>query len=150
MRSREMSGSQKKMILTGRVLTGLAVLFMLMDGVMKLFKPAFVVEASAQMGYPEAMLPGIGLALIICTAVYVIPRTSIFGAILLTGYLGGAVASKLRIGAGWFDVAFPVLFAALIWSSLWLRDRRVQSMIRLSGEATPAQSNNHTELAMNH
>ncbi len=135
MRSASTDGNSKKMVMTGRILTSLAVLFMLMDGVMKLFKPAFVVEASSQMGYPEAMLPGIGVALIICTAIYIIPRTSIFGAILLTGYLGGAVASQVRIAAGWFEVAFPVLFAALIWSGLWLRDQRLQSLLTLSGEA---------------
>ena len=114
---------------TGRILSGLAVAFFLLDGVMKLFKPAFVVEANRQLGYPETDIVGIGCLLLACTLLYVFPRTSILGAILLTGYLGGAVASKVRIGAGWFDVMFPVLFGVLVWCGLWLRDIRVRSML---------------------
>jgi hypothetical protein len=79
----------------GRIVSGFAVLFFLMDGVMKLMKPDVVVKATVQeLGYPESEIVGIGVLLLACTLLYVIPRTSILGAILLTGYLGGAIASR--------------------------------------------------------
>jgi hypothetical protein len=114
----------------GRILSGLTVLFFLMDGVMKLWKPAVVVESTVrELGYPESDIVGMGVLLLICTFLYVLPRTSILGAILLTGYLGGAVASKVRIDAGWFDLAFPVICGALVWSGLWMRDIRVRTLL---------------------
>jgi hypothetical protein len=119
----------KKLLWTGRIVSGLAALFFLMDGVMKLFKPAVVVEATRQLGYPESDIIGIGVLLLICTLLYLFPRTSILGAILLTGYMGGAVASQVRIGAGWFNVAFAVLFGVLVWAGLWLRDVRVRNLL---------------------
>jgi hypothetical protein len=119
----------KKLLWTGRILSGLAVLFFLMDGVMKLFKPAGVVEATVRLGYPESDIVAIGIVLLACTLLYIIPRTSILGAILLTAYLGGAVASQVRVGAGWFNVVFPVIFGALTWSGLWLRDTRVRTFL---------------------
>ena len=119
----------KKLLWTGRVLSGLAVLFLLVDGAMKLAKPAVVVEATQQLGYPESYIVGIGLLLLTCTVLYIFPRTSILGAILLTGYLGGAVASQVRAGNGWFNVVFPVIFGVLIWSGLWLRDIRVRGLL---------------------
>ena len=124
--------TSSKQLWAGRAVTGLTALFMLVDGVMKIVKPAAVVEATVQMGYPVATLTGIGLALIACTLLYVIPRTSIFGALLLTGYLGGAVASQVRAGAGSFELVFPVLFAVLAWGGLWLRDQRVRRILALA------------------
>jgi hypothetical protein len=101
-----------------------------MDGVMKLFKPSFVVEASVnRLGYPESDIVGIGVLLLGCTALYVIPRTSILGAILLTAYLGGATASQVRAGTGWFNVMFAVTFGVLVWIGLWLRDGRVRTLL---------------------
>jgi hypothetical protein len=105
------------------------VLFLLVDGVMKLAKPAVVVEATRQLGYPESDIAGIGLLLLACTVLYIFPRTSILGAILLTGYLGGAIASQVRAGNGWFNVVFPVIFGVLIWTGLWLRDIRVRGLL---------------------
>ena len=120
----------KKQLWTGCILSGLAALFFLMDGTMKLLKPAIVVEATVrQLGYPESDIVGIGIVLLACTLLYIFPRTSILGAILLTGYLGGAVASKVRIGGGWFDVMFVVMFGALVWGGLWLRDIRVRALL---------------------
>jgi hypothetical protein len=113
----------------GRILSGLVVLFCAMDGVMKLMKPAPVVTATVQMGFPESEIVGIGVVLLACTLLYAIPRTSILGAVLLTGYLGGAVASQVRIGAPPFSMAFPLIFAALAWGGLWLRDDRVRKLI---------------------
>ena len=120
----------KKQLWTGCILSGLAALFFLVDGAMKLLKPAIVVEATVrQLGYPESDIVGIGIVLLACTLLYIFPRTSILGAILLTGYLGGAVASKVRIGGGWFDLAFVVMFGALVWGGLWLRDIRVRALL---------------------
>ncbi len=123
------TGRSKPQIWTGRVLGALAVLFFLMDAGMKLFKPPFVVQATLQLGYPESTIVGIGVTLLICTVLYVIPRTAVLGAILLTGYLGGAVATNVRAGTPLFNLVFPVLFAAMVWISLVLRDKRVQSVL---------------------
>ena len=105
------------------------MLFFLIDGGMKLFKPPVVVEAPRQLGYPESEIVGIGIVLLTCTLLYVIPRTSILGAILLTAYMGGAAASQLRIGAGWFNVMFAVTFGVWVWGSLWLRDIPVRTLL---------------------
>lgn len=119
----------KSRLWTGRALGMLAVLFLVMDGGMKLFKPPFVVQATIQLGYPESTIVGIGIALLISTALYVIPRTSVFGAILLTAYLGGAVATNVRAGTVLFNIVFPVLFAIIIWASLVMRDRRLENIL---------------------
>ena len=96
---------------------------------MKLSKPTVVVEATRQLGYPESQIPGIGILLLACTLLYIFPRTAILGAVLLTGYFGGAVASQLRVGNALFNVAFPVIFGVLVWSGLWLRDVRVRTLL---------------------
>jgi hypothetical protein len=114
----------------GRVMSTLAALFLFMDGGMKLFKPPVVVQATLQLGYPESTIVGIGIALLASTLLYVIPRTSLFGAILLTGYLGGAVASNVRVATPLFNILFPVVFAALVWGGLWLRDRRLRQLLK--------------------
>jgi DoxX-like family len=111
----------KGQLWTGRALTILAVLFLVFDGVMKLILPPQVIQSAAPLGYSVSSLPGIGIALLLCTALYVIPRTAVLGAALLTGYLGGAVASMVRIHAPAFELVFPFLFAIIIWASLWLR-----------------------------
>src|SRR4051812_37077025 len=94
---------------TGRALSSLVVLFLAMDGGMKLFKPPFVVEATVQLGYPESTIVGIGVALLFGTALYAIPRTALWGAVLLTGYLGGAVATNVRAAMPPFNLVFPIL-----------------------------------------
>jgi hypothetical protein len=121
----------KGMLWTGRILSILAALFLLMDGVGKLIKPAPVVEATVQLGYPESVILGLGIVLIASTVLYLIPRTSVLGAVLLTGYLGGAVSTHVRVGAGLFPVLFPVLLGALIWGGLFLRDPRLRALIPL-------------------
>lgn len=135
--SRKDSG---KMILAGRFLSVLTALFMLFDGVMKIVKPSQVLEANIRLAYPPSSLSGIGVALIASTLIYLIPRTSIPGAILLTGYLGGAVASNVRAGSGWFETIFPMLFAALVWGGLVLRDRRLRSLL-IGRDAAPVTNN---------
>ena len=119
----------RKRLWTGRVLTGLAGAFLIMDGGMKLFKPPFVVQSTVQLGYPESTIVGIGVALLACTLLYLIPRTSILGAILLTGYLGGAIASNVRAAQPLFNMAFPIIFAFVVWGGVWLRDARLQQFL---------------------
>lgn len=122
----------------GRIVSGLPALFLLVDGVMKLFKPAVVVEATVNLGYPESTIIPIGVVLIICTVLYLIPATSILGAILLTGYLGGAVATHVRTGESLFSIVFPVIFGIFIWLGLYLRDARLRTLVPL--RASVAQS----------
>jgi hypothetical protein len=123
--------ASKKMLWAGLILSWLPALFLLVDGVMKLIKPAPVVEATVKLGYAESILLGLGIVLITCTVLYLIPRTSVLGAILLTGYLGGAVATHVRAGEGWFPVLFPVFFAILLWGGIYLRDERLRALIPL-------------------
>ena len=119
----------KRALWVGYVLSGAAVLFFLVDGVMKLLKPAVVVEATTQLGYPVSDIVAIGMILLACTVLYSVSRTSILGAILLTGYLGGAVASQVRAGNGWFNMIFKILLGGLVWGGLWLRDYRVRAVL---------------------
>lgn len=121
----------KKMLWAGRVISAIPILFLLLDGVAKLFKPAPVVEATVRLGYSETVIIGLGVLLLVCTIVYVIPRTSILGAILLTGYLGGATATHVRVGDSLFPVLFPSLIGMLIWGGLYLRDERLRALIPL-------------------
>ena len=114
----------------GRIISALASLFLLVDGIMKILKPVVVVKATLQLGYPESAILGIGATLLVCTVLYVVPRTSTLGAVLLTGYLGGAVASNVRAGMPVFNRAFPMIIAGLVWGGLWLRDIRVRNLFR--------------------
>jgi hypothetical protein len=117
---------------TGRIMSALPALFLLVDGVGKLIKPAPVVEGTVQLGYPESVLLGLGIVLLTCTILYTIPRTAILGAILLTGYLGGAIATHVRVGSPLFShILFPVYLAVLIWGGLYLRDERLRALIPL-------------------
>ena len=116
----------------GYVVTALPVLFLLLDGVMKLFKPSFVVDATTQLGYQENLIVPIGVVLVTCTVLYLIPTTSVLGAILLTGYLGGAVATHVRVEGGAFPILFPVIWGVLAWGGLYLRDSRLRALIPLS------------------
>jgi hypothetical protein len=123
------SASSTAVLWIGRVLSILVSLFMLLDGVMKLFKPQFVVEATTKLGYPETVILPLGVILIASTVLYIVPPTAVLGAILLTGYLGGAVASHLRAGDDWFPVLFPAVFGVLIWLGLYLRDSRIRAIV---------------------
>ena len=118
----------------GRIMSWLTALFLLVDGVMKLFKPAVVVEATVKLGYAENIILPIGIVLTVCTILYLIPRTAVLGAILLTGYLGGAVATHVRVGEGLFPISFPIIFGVLLWGGLYLRDNRLRTLIPLHQE----------------
>ncbi len=118
---------------TGRILSGLAIAFLLFDGVTKFFMdklPPEALEAGAALQWPVEKMPLVGTLLLVSLLLYVIPRTSIVGAVLLTGYLGGAIASHVRVGNPLFShTLVPVYFAVLIWLGLYLRDPRVRAMI---------------------
>ncbi len=123
--------SLKATLWIGRIMSALPALFLLVDGVMKLVKPKFVVDATVQLGYPENVIVGLGIVVLACTIIYLIPRTAVLGAILLTGYLGGAVATHVRTEEGLFPICFPVVFGALLWGGLYLRDARLRTLVPL-------------------
>jgi hypothetical protein len=114
---------------TGLVMSGLPALFLLVDGVMKLFEPAVVVDTTVLLGVPEAVILPLGAVLLASTVLYLVPRTAVLGAILLTGYLGGAVATHVRVGAGAFPILFPAIIGGLLWGGLVLRDPRLAALL---------------------
>lgn len=115
----------------GRVMSAVPALFLLVDGAMKLVKPEPVVKATVELGYPESVIVGLGIVLLACLVLYLIPQTAVLGAILLTGYLGGAVATHVRVGAGLFPISFPVVMGVLLWGGLVFRDDRLRNVIPL-------------------
>ena len=118
---------------TGRVLSALAVIFLAFDGSIKLMKLPVVIDATAQLGFPRDSILVMGLLLVACTLIYVIPRTSVVGAVLLTGYLGGAVAAQMRVGHPAFEVVFPIIVGSIVWIGLFMRDQRVRALIAPRG-----------------
>ncbi|HXQ27552.1 MAG TPA: DoxX family protein [Candidatus Acidoferrales bacterium] len=122
----------KKMLWTGRIMSAVVVLFLLFDSTLHLLKPPQVLEAFVRLGYPENLSVVIASIELVCIVLYVIPGTSVLGAILLTGYLGGAVASHLRVGSPLFSEAlFPIYFGVLVWGGLYGRDARLRALIPL-------------------
>lgn len=120
--------TSKRILWAGRIISALPVLLLLFSAVMKLVKPPEVVEGFTRLGYAESLALGIGILELVCTVVYVIPRTSILGAILLTGYLGGATATHVRIGEPFFA---PIILGVLVWGGLFLRDEQLRELIPL-------------------
>jgi hypothetical protein len=115
----------------GWTATALAALFLVFDGVTKLAGVQPVVEAMQRLGYPQATASPIGLILLACVGLYLLPRTALLGAVLLTGFLGGAISAHVRIEDPLFShTLFPVYVAALVWGGLYLRDARVRAMLR--------------------
>jgi hypothetical protein len=117
------------MLWTGRILSALAVLFLTFDATIKLFNIQPVVDASRLLGLPVDLAPALGVILLACLAIYLLPRTAALGAVLLTGYLGGAIAIQARVGAEPFSLVFPVILGALLWGGLYLRDKRVRALV---------------------
>ncbi len=131
------TGSATAKIRVARVVGSLLVLFLLIDGAGKVLRLAPYVEGTARVGYPASCLIPLGLALLACTILYVVRRTAILGAVLLTGYLGGATATHVRMGESFL---FPVAFGVLLWVCLYVRDERVRTLLlprqRDAGETT--------------
>src|SRR5713101_3407462 len=123
--------ASNKKLWAGRILSALAVLFLLFDGVVKMMRIDAVVESMAHLGYPINLAFGLGVLQLALVALYLIPRTSVVGAILWTGYLGDAISTHLRVGDPFFThTVFPIYIAALIWGGLYLRDHRVSALVR--------------------
>jgi DoxX-like family len=121
-----------KSIWAGRVLSGLVIAFLLLDGAMKLVPAEVVLDTMKQLGWPSDISTArmLGLLTLVSAALYAIPRTAMLGAVLATAYLGGAVATHVRIGSPLFShVLFGVYLGVMLWGGLWLRDPRVRAMI---------------------
>lgn len=123
--------SSSKFLWTSRIIRGIIVLFLLFDSITKLLRVPQVVAAAAPNGFTVRELVGIGALLLICTAIYVIPNTSVLGAILLTGYLGGATFANVHFGMPVLVVFLPVVFGILIWLGIFLREPRLRALIPL-------------------
>lgn len=119
------AATSKKALWAGRIVSALVIAFLLFDSITKLIKVPQVIEASVRIGFPVSALSTIAGILLGCTVLYAVPRTAILGAVLLTCYLGGAVAIQLRAGSTVFETVFPMLFGVLVWLGAYLRDRTI-------------------------
>lgn len=117
------------MLWTGRIITVLVGLFLLFDSGVKLIKAPSAVQGTIQLGYPETAIVPIGVTLLVSLVLYLVPRTSILGAILLAGYLGGATATMVRVSSPW--VPMPVVVGMLVWAGLYFRDPQLRTLIPL-------------------
>jgi len=119
-----------KAIWTGRIVSGIAVLFLAFDAILKLMNLPEAVKGTEQLGYKASVIVPLGILQLIILIIYLIPRTSVLGAVLWTGYLGGAIATHVRVGNPLFThILFPVYVAVLLWLGLWLRDRRLRELL---------------------
>ena len=121
----------KARLRTGRGLSGLLAFLLALDALGKFLRPEPVVKGTLELGYPESVIVPLGVVLLASVVLYALPRTALLGAILLTGYLGGAVATHVRVGAGMFPICFPIVFGVLLWGGLFLRDGRLRELIPL-------------------
>ena len=119
-----------KLVWVGRIISGLMIAFLLLDGGIKILKLPAAVEGTARLGYPTSLVQPIGILALVCVLLYASPRTAVLGAILLTGYLGGATATQVRVQDQWF--LFPVVLGMLVWAGLYFRDERLRALIPLS------------------
>ncbi len=116
----------------GRILGTLPAILLMVNSAISLSKPPYVVEGTLKMGYPESAIIPMALAALLSTLLYLIPRTSVVGAILLTAYFGGAVATHVRAGDPPFLIAAPIVFAVIFWAALWLRNANLRALIPLT------------------
>jgi hypothetical protein len=127
--SQPSAGRTPASVRAGRILTGLVVLFLLFDCSIKIAAAKAAVEGTVKVGYPEHTVFPVGLTLLVCVILYVIPSTAVLGAILMTGYLGGATATMVRIENAWYF--FPVALGVLAWLGLYLRDEQLRALVPL-------------------
>jgi hypothetical protein len=125
----QLAPASKTSLWAGRIVSALVVLFLLFDAGMKLLNLPPAVEGTAKLGYPASVVVPLGMVLLACVLLYIVPRTSILGAILLTGYLGGATATNVRVQNPW--ILFPVGIGVLVWAGLYLRDEGLRTLIPL-------------------
>ena len=124
------AGTSSRMRWTGLVMSGLVIAFLLLDGVIKLVPIAAVTETLAALGYPPGLERGLGVLTLVCTLLYAVPRTSVLGAILLTGLFGGAMATHLRVGSPLLShLLFGLYLGLLVWGGLYLRDARLRTLM---------------------
>ena len=122
--------SSRAQVITGRVLSTIAVLFLAFDTIFKFVRPPEVVKGTTELGWPEDVILPLGIICLVMLVLYLIPRTAFLGALLWTGYLGGAVATHVRIHNPLFThILFPVYVALLLWGGLWFRDRRLRALL---------------------
>ena len=121
----------------GRIISALCTLFLFVDSITKIIKAEQAIQGSIQIGWPHEMIQTIGIVLLVCTILYVVPRTSILGAILLTGYLGGATAVMMRARMDGHPYFFPIVFGMLIWIGLFPRDESLRSLIPMKRKNEP-------------
>ncbi len=126
--------ASKRGLWAGRIMSGLVAAFLVFDAIVKVMKLAFAVEGTAKVGYPVSVVLPLGIVLLACVVLYVIPGTSVFGAILLTGYLGGATATLVRVEDPLF--LFPVGFGVLVWGGLYLRDTHLRTLLPMRSSGT--------------
>ncbi len=120
--------TSKAMLWTRRIITGLVASFLLFDGITKMIKVQPVVEGTIKFGYSESVMIPLGITLTAATLLYLIPRTNVLGAILLTGYLGGAVNTHVHANGSYFEIFFPVIFGILVWLGLYFRDAPIRAI----------------------
>ena len=127
----ETTNTSKSRLWTGRIMSGLVILFMLFDGAIKFMLTDEAIKASIDsLGYAEHHLPIMGILALVCTTLYIIPATSVLGAILLTGYFGGAIATHVRVDNPLFShTLFPIYLAILMWGGIWLRNERLRRVL---------------------
>lgn len=127
------ANSSNKTMWAGRIISVLIVLFMLFDATIKLLRVPAAIEGTVGLGYPAGVVLPIGIVALVCVVLYAIPRTAVLGAILLTGYFGGATATQVRVQDIWF--VMPIVLGILVWAGLYLRDEGLRALIPLKREA---------------
>jgi DoxX-like family len=135
----EVRSASKKVLWAGKIISTLSLLFLGLDAILHLATPAPVVEAFARLGIPLSLSAPIGAIELACVALYAIPRTAVLGAVLLTGYLGGAVAIHVRAGSSLFETIFPVIVATLVWTGVFFREERLRSIIPVRSRTVVTQ-----------
>src|SRR5512139_2164035 len=128
----EGASARNNVLWAGRLISVLAVLFLLFDASVKVLRLPLAVEATVQLGYPEGVVLGLGVLELVCLILYLVPRTAVLGVVLWTGYLGGAVATHVRVGNPLLShTLFPIYVAIFLWLGLWLRDQRLRFVLPL-------------------
>ena len=126
----QIARASTKLLWTGRVMSGLVIVFLLMDSVIKVMRVPAAVQGTGQLGYSQNIVAPLGVILLASTILYAVPRTAVLGAILVTAYLGGASAAQVRVGNPLFsNVLFPVYVGVLLWAGLFLREPRLRALI---------------------
>jgi hypothetical protein len=131
------ASTSKGMRVTGWVLTGIAIAFLVFDAVIHLGKEQHAVASMRDLGWDVGLLPAIGAIEAACLVLYCIPRTAVLGAVLLTGYFGGAIATNWRAGMPMFNDVFPLFLALFVWGGLYLRSAQLRALFPLVGSARP-------------